>query len=1121
MSDRVNELRAILAGVRARWQRQALLAAWTLGAATAAALLLVGLLAVWLIASEGVPLVIVAGVVAALALASLGMALQPLRTPPSDRQIARLIEERAGGLDDVLVTAVDRGGDDHPMAGVLVADAVRAAGGVTSERIVTAAAVRRAALGAVLGSAALAMSLWFFAPAAARAVDVAGAYLFPHRYAIDVQPGSIKVLAGEPVTVVARIAGIDGGIVPEITVGRGDAARTARMAPGVRPDEFTITLNNITTSFPYMVSAASARSEDYEVEVIRPVRITRIDVRYEYPAGLGLPPHVEEDGGDIFAPAGTKVDLTITTDKAVAAGQLRLADGQVMPLSGAARSFTAGLTVRQDGSYRVALNDIDGLANDGSTEYFIRMLNDRPPEVRILRPAGDKQVSPLEEVVIEARADDDYGVRTLELVVKSNTGLEKVVPMGGAGSAPVATGQHTVYLEDLGVRPGDVITYHARATDVGRGRRPTESRSDIFFLEVKPYEEEFVAAESSAGGMPGQETGLEELIAQQKDIMAATWKLDARARRGGPNARSPQDIRAVGQAQASLQERTEDVAMQMAAQTAQQRRRLGARAGLTRPGDEPLSRAAGFMGRAATELERLGVAAALPHQEQALAELLKAAAEIRRRQVALQQARGGGGNGNRNQPDLSTLFDQQLRKQQQTNYETPSTTQDGASEDEAADPLAGIRELARRQEALSRQQQELAKAQLDAEEMKRQLERLTLEQEQLRQQADELAQRMQAGATGSQGRDPSSSGESRQLREIAEEMRNAAGDLRRQDPQKASTRGARAGEQLRGLEQRLQGERPQERRRAMGDLQLEARQLADAERRLGTETSRTAAGAAGDDQRRKLAAEQERLADRTERLGESVRRLAEGGDAEERRRMGEAGREIDRQKLAERMRESAQAMREGGDPQRTAANAGELARALDQVAGQLGAAGGGQDSETARLSEQLARTQELRDRLGDLQRSMEELAKSEQAQASAEGPPGSSGRQGTAAGGRGSVERLQREVDNQMRDAERLAEAIRRDSPAMQNGGSTPEQWQRSVSAPGTEAFKQDFAKWESLKKNLLVALEQTESQLSDQLRARETRERLNAGRHDAVADSYRELVDRYYQSLATPRRPR
>ena len=879
MTERVNELRAILADVRARWQRQALLRAWMLGALTAAAMLLVGVLAVWLVASEGIPLVVVVAAVATVAFAALLFALLPLRQSPSDRQIARFIEERAGGLDDVLVTAVDKSGDASAVAELLVGDAIRAARGVRVDAVVSHGAMRRAAIGALAGSLAFAASMWFFAPAAGRAVTVAGSYLFPHRYAIDVRPGSIKVREGEPVTVVARIPGAAGSLAPMLTVGRGPEARSARMTAGASPDEFTITLNNITASFPYLVTAGSAASPEYTIEVIRPVKITSIDVRYDYPSGIGLEPHTEQDGGDIFAPAGTKVQLTINTDKAVAQGRLRLGDGQLVDLKGHNQVFTADLTVAKDGSYRVALNDVDGLANEGDTEYFIRMLNDRPPDVRILRPAGDKQVSPLEEVVIEARADDDYGVRSLELVIKSNTGKEKVVPLGAAGSPPVAAGLHTVFLEDLNVKPGDVVTYHARATDVGRGRRSTESRSDIFFLEVKPYEEEFVAAESSGGGMAGEQTGLEDLIAQQKDIMAATWKLDARARRGGPNARSPQDIRAIGQAQVALREKTDEVAQQMSAQMSQQRRRLGARAGLTRPGDEPLPRAVQAMGRAAAELERLSVAAALPHEEQALAELLKAAAEIRRRQIQMQQARGGGGNGNRNQPDLSTLFDQQLRKQQQTNYETQSTTQENnAPKQGEADPLAAIRELARRQEALSRQQKDLAKnqPQLSPEEVKRQLERLTREQEELRQQAESLSKQMQGGQ-GGQGGQRASGSESQQLREISEEMRNAAGDLRNQDPQQAGARGSKAGEQLRGLEQRMQGARPEERRRAMGDMQLEARQLADAERRLGNEASRTAAGPAGDDARRRLAAEQERLADRTDRLGESVKELAQVG----------------------------------------------------------------------------------------------------------------------------------------------------------------------------------------------------------------------------------------------------
>ncbi len=46
MADRAGELRAILAGVRARWSRRAFLRAWMLGAVTAAAMLMVGLLAV-------------------------------------------------------------------------------------------------------------------------------------------------------------------------------------------------------------------------------------------------------------------------------------------------------------------------------------------------------------------------------------------------------------------------------------------------------------------------------------------------------------------------------------------------------------------------------------------------------------------------------------------------------------------------------------------------------------------------------------------------------------------------------------------------------------------------------------------------------------------------------------------------------------------------------------------------------------------------------------------------------------------------------------------------------------------------------------------------------------------
>ena len=89
--------------------------------------------------------------------------------------------------------------------------------------------------------------------------------------------------------------------------------------------------------------------------------------------------------------------------------------------------------------------------------------------------------------------------------------------------------------------------------------------------------------------------------------------------------------------------------------------------------------------------------------------------------------------------------------------------------------------------------------------------------------------------------------------------------------------------------------------------------------------------------------------------------------------------------------------------------------------------------------------------------------------------------------------RLQRQVAEHMREARAQVETLGRATPDMR-GPATPEEWQPSVSAPGTEAFKQDFARWESLKPNLLLALEKVERSLTDELREQETRDRLNAG---------------------------
>jgi hypothetical protein len=72
-----------------------------------------------------------------------------------------------------------------------------------------------------------------------------------------------------------------------------------------------------------------------------------------------------------------------------------------------------------------------------------------------------------------------------------------------------------------------------------------------------------------------------------------------------------------------------------------------------------------------------------------------------------------------------------------------------------------------------------------------------------------------------------------------------------------------------------------------------------------------------------------------------------------------------------------------------------------------------------------------------------------------------------------------------------------------------------TVTAPGTEAFKQDFARWEDLRRQATQALETLESSMSKKLQERRAKDRLAAGTDDKVPPEYRRQVDEYFKAIA------
>jgi hypothetical protein len=240
-----------------------------------------------------------------------------------------------------------------------------------------------------------------------------------------------------------------------------------------------------------------------------------------------------EDGGDIAVLRGTDVRLKITPTMKTPGGRIAVNDKESVPLTlQSDGTLTASFKAAGQGFYRVELDTPTGEHVAASPQYTIDVLSDQAPTVSFNKPGRDTSASPIEELFVEASAEDDFGVRDLELVYSVNGGDEKTVKLfGRQPPLPEVSAGHTFYLEELNVQPGDSVSYYARATDndaVG-GTKP--ATSDIYFVRIRPFSKDFRQAQSqggggAAGGGGGGGGQVDALSEQQKQIVSATFNVD-------------------------------------------------------------------------------------------------------------------------------------------------------------------------------------------------------------------------------------------------------------------------------------------------------------------------------------------------------------------------------------------------------------------------------------------------------------------------------------------------------------------------------------------------------------------------------------------------------------------
>jgi hypothetical protein len=843
MSSEQSELLGVVRGVRNRYRAKIALrgAAITL----AAALVMFAISAYAMNAfkySDGV--VITARVSTLLIVVALAvwLIILPLRPKLRDEQVALYLEEHERSLNAAVVTAVE-------MRNAAPAGGMRSPALI--DRLTRAALdrVHRANDGRAIDEGELRINGGILAAIAfgALAAMLFGPVTFRHgvqllatpwssgaspatMFSIAVEPGNVAVAKGGDELIEARLRGFESDHV-ELLVRSVDSTSWTRLP--MTPDSsgrYAFRMFDIGAKTQYVVEANGVRSTTYTIDVSNLPYVKHVDLQYRYPSYTQLEPVDVDSSGDIAALKGTMVRVRIAPTVPTQGGRVVLDGGDTLKLVPQADGkLMAMLRVDKPGFYKVELQGPDGKMVTGSLDYTIDVLPDRPPTVQFTKPGRDQKVLSVDEVYTEVRAQDDYGVAKVDLVYSVNGAEEHTVALqDGAKALRDISAGHTFMLEGLKLEPGDIISYYARATDNNTVSGPGRASTDIYFMQVRPYDNEYRQQQGGGGGGGGgggQQNDANQLSQRQREIIAATFKT-ARDSAQTDKKALDENLATLRLSQQRLREQTSELSNKLVERGISKSDSNWAKI------SQILPKAAAEMDTAEKKLSSGAPTSALQPEQRALAQLQRAEAVFREIQVSMGGGGGGGGGGgNRTDAqDLADIFELQkdrLRNQYETVQRGQQQQQQSDNQvDETAEKL---RQLA------ARQQQENDRARAKADSLARMGQSGSSggqSQRDLAQQTEEQARQLERLAREQQNQ---------QMADAARRLQDAANNMRKAAASSGGQKTSETAQALKNLEDArrlLDQERGGRSSRDMNDAARQAQQLADQEKKVQSDVQK-------------------------------------------------------------------------------------------------------------------------------------------------------------------------------------------------------------------------------------------------------------------------------------------
>jgi hypothetical protein len=352
--------------------------------------------------------------------------VRPLRQRVTDEQVALSLEEHEPSLQATLLSAVESSRTGNPseseaLVKRVVEQALEVCANLNAAHRVEMRPLKRNALALGTVAAVTLLALWvgpvFLRHAMSAMLSWAESVQAASPYRIEVTPGDATVPKGADQTIKASLIGFASEDV--VLMVRRAPTGEFEPVPLVRNDDgkYEGAVFDVNAPTWYQIVADGVQSPIHTLQVVDVPYVQRLEVEYHFPAYTGLEPQKIEDAGDIAVLRGTDVQLRVFPTMKTQGGRIMLNDKDALDLMPQADgSLTASFKAERDGSYRVELKAPSGEFAAASPQYTIDVLDDQAPSVSFNRPGRDTSVSSIEEVFVEAAAEDDFGVRNLELV---------------------------------------------------------------------------------------------------------------------------------------------------------------------------------------------------------------------------------------------------------------------------------------------------------------------------------------------------------------------------------------------------------------------------------------------------------------------------------------------------------------------------------------------------------------------------------------------------------------------------------------------------------------------------------------------------------------------------------